>query len=613
MALVLANRVQETGTANTTVSFTLTGAVGGFQSFNAVGNTNTTYYAATDSSGNWEVGLGTYSTSGPTLTRTTVYASSNAGSAVTFVGACNIFVTYPSGSAVYEDASGNVSPLGTIASGTWNATTIGVAYGGTGVTTSSGASSVVLRDANQNIVFNNYIAGFTATAASAGTTVLTAASTRNQILTGSTTHTFQMPNATTLQLGQSFLFVNNSSGLLTITNNASATIDTIPSGAAVQLGATNIGTSAGTFGIYSFLPGSYDFNSTTATFNNATISSAVWNGTTIASGYGGTGLTTFTAANNALYSTSSSALAAGTLPVAAGGTGVTSSTGTGSVVLSTSPTLVTPALGTPSAVVLTNATSVPVNQATGTLAVANGGTGQTSYTDGQILIGNTTGNTLNKTTITAGTGISVTNAAGSITIASTVTSPIPSGAVMLFYQAAAPSGWTQVTTQNDKALRVVSGTGAGTGGSVGFTTAFASKTPAGTVSTSVALSTGASTGTTTAGGSIGGSTGGFTLGTNEIPSHTHTNTIGNGYYNSDLGSPTIATCTYNSRPNSGGPWAGNGTGGGASHSHSLSASFTGTGHNHTVTDATYTGSSSFTGTAINLAVNYIDVIICSKN
>lgn len=55
---------------------------------------------------------------------------------------------------------------------------------------------------------------------------------------------------------------------------------------------------------------------------------------------------------------------------------------------------------------------------TGTLPVANGGTGQTSYTNGQLLIGNTTGNTLTKATLTAGTGISITNGTGSITIAS---------------------------------------------------------------------------------------------------------------------------------------------------------------------------------------------------
>ena len=70
-----------------------------------------------------------------------------------------------------------------------------------------------------------------------------------------------------------------------------------------------------------------------------TITSGVWHASAITSLYGGTGLNTFTAANNALYSTSASALTAGTLPVLAGGTGVTSSTGSGSVVLGTQPTI----------------------------------------------------------------------------------------------------------------------------------------------------------------------------------------------------------------------------------------------------------------------------------
>ena len=323
MALALNDRVQQQGTANTTVSFTLTTAVTGFQSFAVIGNGNTTYYAATDVSGNWEAGIGTYSTTGPTLTRTTILASSNTGSAVTFSGTVNVFITYPAEKSVNLDASGNVSPLGTVASGTWQGTTVGVAYGGTGVTASSGANSVVLRDANANTTFNNYIAGASATTASGGTTVLTAASGRTQILVGSTTHTFQLPNATTLGLGQSFIFVNNSSGVLTVKDNASTTVETVPSGGVTQLGAVSIATSAGSWGAYSFIPAAVDWGTNALNLASTVISGGTWNGGTIASGYGGTGLTTFTAANNALYSTSAGALAAGTLPIAAGGTSAT--------------------------------------------------------------------------------------------------------------------------------------------------------------------------------------------------------------------------------------------------------------------------------------------------
>ena len=322
MALVLLDRVQQTGTANTTVSFTLSGSVTGFQSFAGIGNGNTTYYAATDVSGNWEAGIGTYATGG-TLIRTTILASSNTGSAVTFVGAVNVFVTYPSEKSVNLDGSGNVSALGTVASGTWQGTTVGVAYGGTGVTASSGANSVVLRDSNVNVSFNNFIAGSAAVTAAAGTTVLTAASARNQILVGSTTQTFQLPNATTLGLGQSFTFVNNSSGVLTVKDNASTTVETVPSGGVTQLGAVSIATSAGSWGAYSFIPAAVDWGTNALNLASTVISGGTWNGGTIATGYGGTGLTTFTTANNAIYSTSAGALAAGTLPIAAGGTAST--------------------------------------------------------------------------------------------------------------------------------------------------------------------------------------------------------------------------------------------------------------------------------------------------
>ena len=323
MALVLANRVQESATANTTVSFTLTGAVTGFQSFAVIGNTNTTYYSSTDTAGNWEVGLGTYSTTGPTLTRTTIYASSNTGSAVTFSGTVTVFVTYPSGKSVNLDASNNVSALGTIASGTWQGSTVAVAYGGTGVTTSSGANSLVLRDSNSNITVNRLSQGIQTITASGGTTVLTAASQFNQTLVGTGGHTFQLPDATTLTDTTAFQFNNNATGTLTIINNASGAVGTIASGGAAGIALLSNATVAGTWDVHAYIPENVTWGTNALTLGSTVISGGTWQGGTIQPAYGGTGLTTFAGANNALYSTSSSALTAGTLPIVAGGTGQT--------------------------------------------------------------------------------------------------------------------------------------------------------------------------------------------------------------------------------------------------------------------------------------------------
>lgn len=113
MALVLADRVKETTTTTGTGTVTLLGASTGFQSFAAVGNGNTTYYTIAGQTGSeWEVGIGTYTSAGTTLSRTTVLASSNSGSLVTFsAGTKDVFVTYPAGYAV---ASTNVGTSGQV-------------------------------------------------------------------------------------------------------------------------------------------------------------------------------------------------------------------------------------------------------------------------------------------------------------------------------------------------------------------------------------------------------------------------------------------------------------------------------------------------------------------
>ena len=110
MALIVADRVQETTNTTGTGAYTLGGAVPGFQTFaSEVSNADTVYYSVTDNV-NFEVGLGTYASSGGTIARTTVFTSSNSNNAVNWgVGTKNIFLTYPADKAVIEDASNNVT------------------------------------------------------------------------------------------------------------------------------------------------------------------------------------------------------------------------------------------------------------------------------------------------------------------------------------------------------------------------------------------------------------------------------------------------------------------------------------------------------------------------
>lgn len=152
---------------------------------------------------------------------------------------------------------------------------------------------------------------------------------------------------------------------------------------------------------------------------------------------------------------------------------------------------------------------------------------------------------------------------------------IATGTLMLFQQTSAPTSWTKEITHNDKALRVVSGT-AGSGGSTAFTSVFSSRTPSGNVTTNVS-----------------GNANATTLDENTIPSHTHNaraslNNAGNSANSSHFGpygqDGSVLSVQTASKGNSG------------SHTHGLTAS----------------GSSSFSGVALDFAVAYVDLIIASK-
>ena len=156
MALVIKDRVKETSTTTGTGTFTLAGAATGFQSFAAIGDGNTTFYTIVLVGGNeWEVGIGTYTSSGTTLSRGTILSSSNSGNAVNFsAGTKDVFVTYPSERAITGGGGGigalvvnatTVTDSYTVATGT-NAQSVGpiTIDSGKTVTVSSGQRWLVV-------------------------------------------------------------------------------------------------------------------------------------------------------------------------------------------------------------------------------------------------------------------------------------------------------------------------------------------------------------------------------------------------------------------------------------------------------------------------------------
>ena len=191
---------------------------------------------------------------------------------------------------------------------------LGVAYGGTGVTASSGANSVVLRDANVNISANIVDEGFASVAAAGTTTVLTAASVPNYVVTGSGGQTFQLPNATTLNAGTNYVFNNNqSSGAILVNNNSGTLIVSVPSGGLVELTLLSNAIAAGSWDRHDQAPSNVSWSTNTFDYPGS-ITSATWNGNVVAYNRGGTGLSSY-ATGDIIYASATntlSKLAAGT-------------------------------------------------------------------------------------------------------------------------------------------------------------------------------------------------------------------------------------------------------------------------------------------------------------
>jgi hypothetical protein len=264
MALIVKDRVLETCSTSGLVDFTLTGAVTGYQRFSAIGNGNTTYYAAyVIGSNDWEVGIGTVGTS--SLTRDTILSSST-GSKVNFAGNPVVWCDLPSSKALFTDS-------------------------------------------NNNATANSFLGGFTSVTASGTQIVLTAASTPNYVVTGSGGQTIKLPDATTLANGYVFSFDNNqSSGAITVNNNSNTLMVSVPSGGYVYLRLLSNATAAGSWDRHDLAPSNVSWSTNTFDYPGS-ITSATWNGSTVAYNRGGTGQSSNFVAGGIVYGSSTTALA----------------------------------------------------------------------------------------------------------------------------------------------------------------------------------------------------------------------------------------------------------------------------------------------------------------
>lgn len=218
----------------------------------------------------------------------------------------------------------------------------------------------------------------------------------------------------------------------------------------------------------------------------------------------------------------------------------------------------------------------------GVVGAISGGTGISVSGTGTISVNPAA----NVTRIIAGTNCSITPTSGygNVTINFTAgagSAEVPTGSVMYFFQASAPTGWTQVTTYDNYTLRVVSGTGGGTGGSRTFTQVFTSQTVTGTA--------------TISGVSVSGTVGAVAVSQPQLGAHSHqVNLRGQPSPNAFFAQPAQPGTIARNPPTS------------------TSSNGSSSPHTHTATGATAAGTANYTSTAINLAVKYIDAILCQK-
>jgi hypothetical protein len=345
----------------------------------------------------------------------------NSGKYLTTDGTNTSWATNPLGTVTsvaatvpsFLSVSGSpITTSGTLAL-TYSGTALPVANGGTGVTASSGANSVVLRDANANITTNCLFEGFSTQSASGTTIVLTASSVQNWQITGSGGQTIKLPDATTLPNGAIFTFNNNqSSGTIVVQNNSSTTIATINSGGYVTVILLSNSIAAGSWDKHDSTPSNVSWSTNTLDYAGS-ITSATWNGNTVAVNRGGTGATTLT--GYVKGSGTSALTAASTIPTTdLSGTVTNAQLANSAITINGNSTSLggSVSVGTVTSVAATAGTGISV---TGSPITSSGTLNITNTAPDQTVV------------LTAGTGISTSGTYPNFTI--TNTSPSSGGTV----------------------------------------------------------------------------------------------------------------------------------------------------------------------------------------